>query len=160
MNEVPNSDTTLAEHFLSRSCIAEIHAKMLWWRFPRIVVVDIWHFTEKIPDNERSIPVECLCMTLLHCRCKDISQAESILLCVYLMHFGSWWNHDDVIKWKHFPRYWPFVRGIHRSPVNSPHKGQWRRALMFPLICAWINGCTNNREAGDLRRIALIMTAP
>ena len=31
--------------------------------------------------------------------------------------------HDDVIKWKHFPRYWPFVRGIHRSPVNSPHEG-------------------------------------
>ena len=26
--------------------------------------------------------------------------------------------HDDVIKWKHFSRYWPFVRGIHRSPVN------------------------------------------
>ena len=25
---------------------------------------------------------------------------------------------DDVIKWKHFPRYWPFVRGIHRSPVR------------------------------------------
>ena len=39
--------------------------------------------------------------------------------------------HDDVIKWKHYPRYWPFVRGIHRSPVNSPHKGQWRGALMF-----------------------------
>ena len=34
--------------------------------------------------------------------------------------------HDDVIKWKHFPRYWPFVRGINRSPLNSPHKGQWR----------------------------------
>ena len=32
--------------------------------------------------------------------------------------------HDDVIKWKHFPRYWPIVWGIHRSPVNSPHKGQ------------------------------------
>ena len=39
--------------------------------------------------------------------------------------------HDDAIKWKHFPRYWPFVREIHRSPVNSPHKGQWRRALIF-----------------------------
>ena len=48
--------------------------------------------------------------------------------------------HDDVIKWKHFPRYWPFVRGIHRSPVNSPHKGQWRGAMMFSLICVWING--------------------
>ena len=33
-------------------------------------------------------------------------------------------SHDDVIKWKHFPCYWPFVQGIHRSPVNSPHKGQ------------------------------------
>ena len=32
-----------------------------------------------------------------------------------------------------------FVRGIHRSPVNFPHKGQWRGALMFSLICAWIN---------------------
>ena len=60
--------------------------------------------------------------------------------------------HDDVIKWKHFPRYWPFVRGIQRSPVNSPHKGQWRGALMFTLICARINGRVNNREAGDLRR--------
>ena len=59
--------------------------------------------------------------------------------------------HDDVIKWKHFPRYWPFVRGIHRSPVNSPHKGQWRGALMFSLICVWINGWVNNREVGDLR---------
>ena len=60
--------------------------------------------------------------------------------------------HDDVIKWKHFPRNWPFVRGIHRSPVYSPHKGQWRRALMFSLICVWINDWVNNREAGDLRR--------
>ena len=45
-------------------------------------------------------------------------------------------KHDDIIKWKHFPHYWPFVRGIHRSPVNSPHKGQWHGALMFSLICA------------------------
>ena len=60
--------------------------------------------------------------------------------------------HDDVIKWKHFPRYWPFVRGIHRSPVNSPRKGQWRGALVDPLICVWINGWVSNREAGDLRR--------
>ena len=59
--------------------------------------------------------------------------------------------HDDVIKWKHFPRYWPFVRGIHRTPVKSPHNGQWRRTLMFSLICPWTNGWVNNRYAGDLR---------
>ena len=63
---------------------------------------------------------------------------------------GRW--HDDVIKWKHVPLYRPFVRGIHRLPVNSPYKGQRRGALMFTLICAWINGWVNNREAGDLRR--------
>ena len=61
-------------------------------------------------------------------------------------------TRDDVIKWKHFLCYWPFVRGIHRSPVNSPHKGQWRGASMFSLICVWINGWETNREAGDLRR--------
>ena len=37
-------------------------------------------------------------------------------------------------------------------PVNSPHKGQWRVTLMFSLICVWINGWVNSREAGDLRR--------
>ena len=38
-------------------------------------------------------------------------------------------------------------------PVNSRHKGQWRGALMFSLICARINDRVNNREAGDLRRL-------
>ena len=48
-----------------------------------------------------------------------------------------WWRdketlpRDDVIKWKHFPRYWHSVRGIHRWPVNSPHKGQWHGAWCF-----------------------------
>ena len=56
--------------------------------------------------------------------------------------------HDDVIKWKHLPRYWPFVRGIHRSP----NKGQWRETLMFSLICAWMNGWVHHRNAGDFRR--------
>ena len=71
---------------------------------------------------------------------------------------------NNVIKWKHFPcswwrhqmetfsRYWPFVQGIHWSPVNSPHKNQWRGALIFSLICTWINGWAIDREAGDLRR--------
>ena len=61
-------------------------------------------------------------------------------------------QHDDVIKWKHFPRSWPFVRGIHRSTVNSPHKGQWRGALMFSLISTWINAWVNNHKSGKLRR--------
>ena len=73
------------------------------------------------------------------------------LICLCLPR-GKTTAHDDVIKWKHFPRYWPFVRGIHRSPANSFHKGQGRRALMFSMIYVWTNGCANNRDAGDLRR--------
>ena len=51
--------------------------------------------------------------------------------------------HNNVIKWKHSSRNWPFVRG---------HKSQWHGPLMFSLICAWTNGWVNNRYAGDLRR--------
>ena len=61
-------------------------------------------------------------------------------------------KHDDVIKWKYFPRCWPFARRMHWSPVNSPHKGQWCGALIFSLIWAWINSWVNKREASDLRR--------
>ena len=61
---------------------------------------------------------------------------------------NTWWH----LKWKHFLLYWPFVQGIQRSPVNSPRKSQWCRALMYSLICAWIKGWANNHEAGDLRR--------
>ena len=76
------------------------------------------------------------------------------LTCFFFNLARKWfgYEHDDVIKWKHFPRNWSFVREIHRSPVNFPHKGQWRGALMFSLIYAWINDWVNNREAGDLRR--------
>ena len=94
--------------------------------------------------------------------CLYISISERIPEGIWCINAATAWfkhefcylakNHDDVIKWKHFPRYWPFMRGIHRSPVNSAHKGQWRGALMFSLICVWINGWVNNREAGDLRR--------
>ena len=74
----------------------------------------------------------------------------------------SWWRH----QMETFSAQWPFVRGFHRSAVNSPHKGQWRGALMFSLIWAWINGSVNNREAGDLRRhrthydVSVMITRP
>ena len=59
-------------------------------------------------------------------------------------------TYHDVIKWKHIPRYWFFVRGINRSPISSHHKGQWPGALMFSFIFFWMNDWVNNRETGDL----------
>ena len=44
------------------------------------------------------------------------------------------------------------VTGHLCGEFTGHHKGQWRRALMFSLICVWINVWVNNREAGDLRR--------
>ena len=67
---------------------------------------------------------------------------------LWLLSTFTWWRHQIET----FPRNWPFVQGIHRSSVNSPHKGQWRGALMFSLICVWVNDWVNNREASDLRR--------
>ena len=84
---------------------------------------------------------------------REVGRSPTWFLCYWRVRpFATIALHDDVIKWKHFPRYWPFVRGIHRSPVNSPHKSQWHGALMSSLIYIWINGWVNNREAGDLRR--------
>ena len=103
--------------------------------------------TSNSPNHRASKRIE---MTMDELKIWNAQMTEDQVWELYLSHI--WDFHDDVIKWKHFPRYWPFVRGIHRSPVNSPHKGQWRGALIFSLICAWINDWVNNREAGDLRR--------
>ena len=58
---------------------------------------------------------------------------------------------DDVIKWKHFPRYWPFVRGGQRWIPRA--KASDTELWCFSLICACINGWVNNGEAGDWRRL-------
>ena len=84
------------------------------------------------------------CVLTWQCACS----CQCVMTHVPCWRFMWWWRHQMEI----FPIYWSFTRGIHRSPVNSPHKGQWRGALMFSLICAWIKGSVNNREAGDSRR--------
>ena len=75
----------------------------------------------------------------------------SPVMSISVWSMRSWWTvleyYDDITKCKHFPYYWPFVRGLHRWQVNSPHKGQWCGVLMFPLISAWIK----NHEVGGLR---------
>ena len=63
--------------------------------------------------------------------------------------FGPpWWRN----QMETFSALLALCAGNSPVPVNSPHKGQWRGALMFSLICGWINNWVNNREAGDLRR--------
>ena len=92
------------------------------------------------PRGRRSRLIDHVILMNINIRWQDVSSLIGL----------SW--HDDVIKWKYFPCYWPFVRGIHRSPVASNHKGQWREALMLSLVCTWTNGWENNRDACDLTR--------
>ena len=77
-------------------------------------------------------------------RTTDVSASDK-----FHWHVSAAELHDGVTKWKHFPRDWPFVRGIHRSPMN---KGQWRGVLMFSLIYFWTNGWVNNQDADEMRR--------
>ena len=61
---------------------------------------------------------------------RDEKHLKFVIRCVLYQsldgNMRTHYFHDDVIKWKHFPRYWPFVRGIHRSPQNSTSKSRTR----------------------------------
>ena len=88
----------------------------------------IWQFTYPYNDG----PVFAYMLLLLNStQIQSLPKTEITLFTDAHKRYKRYRTHDGVIKWKHFPRYWPFVRGIQRSPVNSPHKGQWRGALMF-----------------------------
>ena len=63
------------------------------------------------------------------------------------MFVTSWWRYQKEAFFVSLP----FVRGIHRWSVNSPHKDHWRGALTFSLIYAWINVWVNTRDAGGLK---------
>ena len=122
----------------------------------------LWRNGEKRPGSWFNIKMTSYQDRKSHCGDKTILRPSYLHNCIsYTGKTTSlYWigpcifaiAHDDVIKGKHFPRYWPFVRGIHRSPVNAPHKCQWRGVLMFYLIGAWTNGWVKKRDAGDLRR--------
>ena len=60
----------------------------------------------------------------------------------------SWWRH----QMETFSALLALCAGNSPVPGEFPHKGQWRGALMYSLICTWINDWVNTREAGDLRR--------
>ena len=57
---------------------------------------------------------------------------------------------DDVIKWKHFPRYWSFVREFTGDRWNPRTKASDAELWCF-LWSAWINSSVNNGDADDLR---------
>ena len=102
----------------------------IWWRHHAI---SIWFRKCAIVETEK--------LALL-IKFDSLAAPDVVLMTIPMQcSHWSWWRH----QMEPFPRYWPFVWGIHRSPVDSSHKGQWRGTLMFALICASANGWANNR---------------
>ena len=62
----------------------------------------------------------------------------------------GWLQHDDVIKWKHFPRYWPFARGIDRLPFCSWRGLVWGVIRTKPLWCHYDEAPCMTRPHLDL----------
>ena len=60
--------------------------------------------------------------------------------------------HDDVIKWKYFLHYWPFVRGFTGHRWIPRTKTRDAELWCFFRSVPWIDGWVNSHEAGDLRR--------
>ena len=89
-------------------------------------------------------------LALTHWHVVDPSSIGWLLqvLALHGMLTRPWWRH----QMETFSALLAICAGNSPVPVNSSHKGQWRGALVFSLICVWINGWVNNREAGDLRR--------
>ena len=110
-----------------------------------------WYMFITFPHRV-SNPIKSVCISrniqliwyTKHCRL----EWQTVYMLQYMNYLVSMMTSSNF---KQFPHYWPFVQAIHWSPVNSPHKGQWRGALIFPLICASKNAWVSNREAGDLK---------
>ena len=99
--------------------IAPVPAKQPWWIWIKTSCEFIMN--DCITTTKQSTTKPCayfLGYTVCPCRLphKCWPENQNTLPCA-LIYYRS--VHYDVFKWIHFPRYWPFVRGIHRSPVDS-----------------------------------------
>ena len=133
-NESNGSMTFIPEKYIT--CRAMAHDDIVGSFL--LLKIEIWSFSKPKLQKLYSYVnrnIVLLCCAHFHCCMMTASGGVKAFASTFVAH-------DDVIKWKHFPRYWPF----------PPHKGQWCGPLMFSWICVWINGWVNNGETGDLRR--------
>ena len=117
--------------FVGNSCKC-IQISLFWW-CQNPTTMDMYSLL--VPCRETNMA--------FHISLRWLQQKDDIWLVLL-----SWWRH----QMETFPALLVISAGNSPVPVTSPHKGQWRGALMFSLICIWINVWVNNREAGDLRR--------
>ena len=118
-----------------------------WYLFSASLCFHIYN--SMILSGSRFIEPTTIDDVVLSCACSCFACVNSINQRTMLCSFDIPWIR---LYGKIFASLALCVGGTHRRPVDSPHKGQWRGALMFPLTCASANSWANNRDDGDLRR--------
>ena len=104
-----------------------------------------WFMLNSQPVNTGSESGDSTILICLHTNWPKAFILHGKDVCV---HRHTWWRHQMEI----FSALLAICARNSPVPVNSPHKGQWHGALMFSLICVWVNGWVTNGEAGDVRR--------
>ena len=150
--------------FVSKHCLSIYKQNwnglcwFVWWAY-----MVLWHsfvlhifFYLFVPRNTNKIShslTHSIRGATCHLNRRHIMAVQCLVLMLsyYDCHSTGypWLRHKQETL---FLRYWPFVRGIHQSPVNSLPKASDAELSCFLLICSWLKGWVNNREAGDLRR--------
>ena len=108
-----------------------VHLSIIIWLFSWYLII---YFSSYCNCLEDLVPIDSTFWSVMSKRVVD--------------RHTAWWRH----QMETFSALLALCAGKSPVPVNSPHKGQWRGALMFSVIYAWINDWVNDREAGDLRR--------
>ena len=93
--------------------------KTIFWLLGVLVTWYSW-LQVNIEFRHTHTRIICVIVSLISMKVLNTLPLFKYMVTLLVNHTrASGFPHDDVIKWKHFPRYWPFVRGIHRSTVNS-----------------------------------------
>ena len=127
-----------------------LHHDHAWWKY--YFKLSFCNFKHRlillITFDKYSFPVNSCYENIAFCFEKTSTNKHAAINIPPCTNRLAWWRH----QMETFSAYLALCAGNSPVPVNSPHKGQWRGAFMFTLICVWINSWVNNREAGDLRR--------
>ena len=121
--------------------------------FSRQIILNFAQITAtSLPCSVESFQIDLITSTVVMDE-RDFAKFEFEMSFEWLSYIATahWILCLSPPWWRHQMESFSALLGFHRSPANSPNKGQWRGALMFSLICTWINGYANNRKAGDLR---------
>ena len=124
-----------------------------WWIYIWILIKEPWQFIKDLSWPSGKVLHSTLSFvqsqSVLFMR-PAVPRRDYLAIDLWLdvLAAFAWWRH----QWKHFPRYWPFVRGITGYRWIPRSKASDAELWCFLLVCAWTNGWVSNRDADHLRR--------